>query len=141
MFSKLIEHSQQSFFCDLLATVDSVVAIHKNLWLDDRHQPCLLAQRSVASQRMGVSGDAGMAGSVLANRYDRAPFAETGAKIEILFEALAQAIEAFGNFLAREIRQRFCSVIHFDPGNDASLAEHLNEGPAICGPLPNRFIK
>src|SRR5712691_6002061 len=108
MFGKLTEHNPQSFFCDLLATLDSVAAIHKDLWLDDRHQPRLLAQGGVASQRMGVSRNAGMAGSALANGDDCAPFAEPGAKIEILFEALAQAIQALGDFLAREIRQRFC---------------------------------
>ena len=109
MFSKLIEHSQQSFFCDLLATLDRVAAIHKNFWLDDRHESRLLAQGGIASERMGVSRSAGMAGSALANDDDCPPFAETGAKIEILFEALAQVIQTLGNFLAREIRQRSCS--------------------------------
>src|SRR6266446_2283512 len=141
MLGELTENNAQSFFRNLLATLDSVAAIHKYLWLDDRHQPGLLAQGSIASQRMGVSRNAVMAGTEFANGDDCAPFAETSAKIEILFEMLAQAIQAFGNFLAREIRQRICSFIDLDPGDNALRPEQLKEGPAIPGPLPNRFIK
>src|SRR6266581_8227905 len=141
MLGELTENNAQSFLRNLLATLDSVAAIHKNLWLDDRHQPGLLAQGSIASQRMGVSRNAVMAGTEFANGDDCAPFAETSAKIEILFEMLAQAIEAFGNLLAREVRQCLRSFIDFNPGDNALPPEHFNEGPAILGPLPNRFIE
>src|SRR6266516_1130935 len=111
MLGKLLEHNPQSFFGDLLATLDSMAAIHENLWLYNRRQPGFLAQSGETSQRMGVNRNAGLAGSALANGDDCAPFAETGAKIEIFFEALPQAIQTLGNFLAREIRQRLRSFI------------------------------
>ena len=89
-----------------LAGVDVVLAVHQHLGLDDRHQPALHAQRRIARQRLRVGVDRGVARHVRADVVDGAPLGELGAQADVLLDALAQPVEAFGDRLAGTERQR-----------------------------------
>src|SRR5581483_2055583 len=72
---------------------------------------------------------------------DRAPFAEARAEVKVFLEAIAQAIEAFGDLFAREIGHGFGALVHLDAGDDALAAEQFDERHAAGGALADGFIE
>src|SRR5215470_8492901 len=96
-----MEQRLQAKLGDLVAAVDVVIAVHENLWLDDRNEILVLAQRGIAGERIGIGLDAVIARDSRSDVDHRAPLAEFGAEAAIFDEPLAQAVEAFGDDLAR----------------------------------------
>ena len=83
-----------------------VVAVHEHFGFDHRHDAGFLAQRGIARQRVAVGLDAGAARRVFADRDHRAPLGELRTEARVFVEALAQAVEAFGDHFARKAGQR-----------------------------------
>ncbi len=69
------------------------------------------------------------------------PFAEFRAEIAILDQALAQAVQALSDFLARAKGKRFRSLVDFDTGDSAGLFDHLDERRIVRGFLPDRLVE
>ena len=79
--------------------VDVVVAIQKNLRLNDRHQTSVLADGGVAGEAVGAvsHGNLGRTGR---DGHDGAPLAEAGALLVVLGGALSEAVETLAPGLA-----------------------------------------
>ena len=60
---------------------------------------------------------------IFADRDDGAPLRELGAELHVFFEALRQAVEAFGDRLARAERQRLGAGVDLDARHHALLLE------------------
>ena len=68
------------------------------------------------------------------------PLGEAGAELPVLGESLAQAVEPFGDRLAREQRHRLRADVDLDAGDRAGGLEHLDERDAVVGRLPDRLV-
>src|SRR3546814_11261597 len=82
-----------------------------HLRLDDRHDAGFLAQRRITGQRMRVGLDAIVTRNAIADRDDGAPLREARTGFAILHEPFAQAVEAFGDRLARRARQLLGALV------------------------------
>ena len=133
-------HGVQGPLGDLLATLNSVIAIHQHLRLDDGHQTRFLTNRRVARQRVCIGGDAGGTGDVRANVDHRAPLGKFCAELHIVRATLGQIIEALGHRFAGAERQRLGACIDLDARQHAILVQQINERGAIGGFLAQRFI-
>ena len=71
----------------LPAAVDRMIALHEHFRPDDRHEHCFLAQGGVAGQSLRV-------------RFNATP-AGNGTHLKVFFEAVAQPVQAYGDFLVR----------------------------------------
>src|SRR4029078_6859265 len=80
----------------LRALLDRVRPVLKDLGLDDRNDPRLLAERGVARECMRVRPDAVLAGEALGDRICRPPLGALRAQLAALVQAVAQAVEALG---------------------------------------------
>ena len=98
-----------------------VRAIHQHFRLDDRDDAVFLAERGIARQRMRIRVDGELRGNAFRDVDDRAPLGEAGAELVVLDQPLAQAIEPFGDRLAREAGERLRARIDLDAGDDAEL--------------------
>ena len=126
-----------------------MAAVHQHFGLDDGHQARFLAQRGVARERMGVGGDAasaGPAGSAVAaspvfeaDADHAAPLGKAGAHVAVRVQALAQPVQAFGDFLAGVPRQVLGTDVDLDADEDARVCEDFGEwhaiGPALADGL------
>ncbi len=135
----LVEHLQGELG-DLGAAVDVVIAVHDHFRLDDRHDAFVLAERGIAGERMRIGIDASIARNAGADIDHRAPFGELGAEPPIFGEPLAQAVEAFGDHLARTERQGMRALVHLDAGERAGGLDDLDEGGAVLGLLPDGLV-
>ena len=127
--------------CDLAAYIHSVNALHQHLRLDDGDQPGLLAQRSIARQRVGVGVDASATGRPLADGEHRTPLGEARAHLRIFNETCAQPVQALSDLLSRKCRHRLCPGIDLDAGNDSSVHQGFGERRGLIRPLPDRLIE
>ena len=125
----------------LLARGDRVVAVHQDLGLDDRHDVGLLAQGRVARHRVGVRVDREIGRGALADDDRRAPLREARAELAVLGESLAQPVQALGDGLAGEQRERLRAGVDLDPGDRAGGLEDLHEGDAVVRRLPDRLVE
>src|SRR6185312_8324808 len=95
--------------------------------LDDRNDLLLLAERRIARERMRIRLDAAVARDRRADVDDGAPLGELGAELAVFDQPLAQAVEAFGDGLARAERQRLGARIDLDAWNCAGLRDELDQ--------------
>ena len=100
-----------------------MAAVHQHFRLDDRHDVVLLAERRVARQRVRVRLDGERGRNAVADVDDRAPLGEARAELVVLDEALAQAIQALGDGLAREAGERLRAGVDLDARDDAVLRQ------------------
>ena len=84
--------------------------------------------------------DARVCGSAVADVDHRAPFGEARAELVIFGQTLAQAVEPFGDRLARAMRQRLGAGIDLDAGNGAGRFDQRDQRRAVLGLLPDRFV-
>ena len=125
---------------DVLAACDVMVAVHQHFRLDDRHDAVFLRQRGIARQRLGIGIDAVVGRECRADIDHRAPFGEARAQLVIFDEALAQAVQAFGDGFARASGQRLGAVIHLDAGHRAGRFDQLDQRRAVLGLLADGFV-
>ena len=59
----------------------------------------------------------------------------------VLGEALAQAVEPFGDGLAGGERERLCPGVDLDTGDDPLVFEHLHQLRAVGGRLTDRLVE
>ena len=121
--------------------LDRVVAVHQHLGLDDRDEARLLRERGVAGERVRVRPDAVLARDPVADRDHGAPLGEPRAELAVLREALAQAVEALGDLLARRERERLRALVDLDPGDDPEPLEQLRERLAVGRALADRLVE
>ena len=98
MREKFAEHRAQHFVGDLATLLQRMLAIHDNLRFDNRNEACLLAQRRITSQSMGIGFNATPTRKPIADRNHRAPFGEARAHLKIFVKAITQSVQAFGDF-------------------------------------------
>ena len=118
-----------------------MIAVHKHLRLDDRHQPCLLRKRRKPCQRVGVGVDAVLTGDPVTDGDHRSPLCEPRPQFVIFIQAIAQSIQTFRDFLIRRTCQGLRTFVHFDAGNDPLLSQDLYEGRTIVCLLADRLVK
>jgi hypothetical protein len=69
-----------------------------------------------------------------------APLGEACACSVVLLAALGQVVEALRGGLAGRARELHGALVHLDAGDDALLAEHLDEGGAIVRLVEQRLL-
>jgi hypothetical protein len=69
-----------------------------------------------------------------------APLGEAGAKLPVLGQALAEAVEALGDRLAGSVRERLGTLVDLDPRDDSTPREQLGEGGAVVRALADRLV-
>ena len=69
-----------------------------------------------------------------------APFGEARAQLVILLQALAQAVQAFGDRFAGTARQRLGAGIDLDAGNRAGGFDQLDQRRAVLGLLADGLV-
>src|SRR6476659_476622 len=100
LVAQLREHRVQRARRHLEAPLDRVVAVHQDLWLDDRDEPGLLRERGIARERVRVRTEAVLARDAFADRDHAAPLREARAELAVFLQPRAQAVEALGDGLA-----------------------------------------
>src|SRR5690606_31631557 len=75
-----------------------------------------------------------------ARRSSDLPLGKACTELVVLGEALAQAVEALGDLLARAQRKILGAGIHLDARNDAELLQQLRERRAVGGGLANGLV-
>ena len=138
---QLAENHSQHVLRDFLAALQRVRAVHRHFGFDDGHQSGLLAQGGITRQGMRIGGGTSPAGDAVTDGDHRAPLGEARAHLEIFRQALAQTIQAFGDFFTRMAGQFFCAGIHLDTGNDARIEQGFGKRPAIFGLLAYRLVE
>jgi hypothetical protein len=88
-----------------------------------------------------IGADAIIAGDARPDIDDRAPLAEFRAKVPILDQSLAQAVEAFGDDLAGGEGKRLRSLVDLDAGNRAGLLDYLDERASVFRLLPDCLVE
>ena len=121
---ELAEHRALRPLGDLVAALDGVAgvrAVHQHLRLDDRHDAGFLAQRRIAGERVRVGLDAVPRRQAVGDGDDGAPLGEAGAELVVLGQALAQAVEPFGDRLDLGVRagERLGAGVDLDAGDRA----------------------
>ena len=109
-----------------------MIAVEQHFGLDDRNNRGLLAQRSVARQRVGVGVQAGVSGSARADRDHGAPLGKAGAQLEVFGQPPAQSVEPLGDLLARAEREIMGALVHFDARDDPLFLEVARERFVAC---------
>ena len=117
--------------------------VHQHLGFHDGHQPCFLAERRIASQRLGVRFQACGAGQTLLrlNADHRPPLGETRPQFAVLPQPLPQAVQTLGDRLMRVAGQWPGTQVHLDAGQDAAFPQQLREKPPGGALLAQGFIK
>lgn len=77
---------------------------------------------------------------MLADVDDRTPLGEARTQLVVLLQALAQAVQAFGDQLARAAGQRVRTLVHLDARNHAVVGHVLGERHAVPGRLADGFV-
>ena len=104
-------------------------------------RPASWRERGVARERVGVRPEAVLARDALADRDHGAPLGEACAERAVLLEALAQAVEALGDRLARRERERLGAAVDLDPRDDPLPREQLRERRPVGGRLADRLVE
>ena len=117
-----------------------MVAFHEHFRLDNRHQSRFLAQRGVAGQSLRIGFDAALAGNAIADRDHRAPLGKTGAHLKVFFEAVAQSVQTFGDFLAGMSGQILCARVDLDSRNDSCIEDGFDKERAVFLPLADGLV-
>jgi hypothetical protein len=126
---------------DVGAAVDVVRAINKDLGLDDRHQPVLLADDGVASEALRIQINGELRRLVGADLEDGAPLGEAGTSLVVLGASLAKVIMALGGGLLLGAGNLDCALVHLDAREDTTLLEDIDEGLAILGLLVQGLLE
>ena len=90
---------------------------------------------------MRVRPDAVVARHPLADRDDSAPLREPRAELVVLLEALAEAVEAFGDGFALGSGKRLRALVDLDPRDDPAALEQLRERRPVRGALADRLVE
>ena len=141
MFIQTVKDAFQRLLGDFEVPFNRMFPIHEHLRLHDRHYVTFLTKRRIARQRLRVCVNACGCGNFLADRDDGAPFGKARAQLPIFRQPVAQAVQALGDFLAREICHRFGALIDLDSRNDPLLLQRFDERATVASLLPNRFVK
>ena len=70
----------------------------------------------------------------------RAPLGKTGSHLGVFSQAVAQAVQTFGDLLSGMTRQVLCTGVDFDAGNDSRIGDGLSKGSAIILLLADRLV-
>ena len=140
MRKQLAEHCSQHFVCDLATLLQRMLAIHDDLRFDNRNETCLLTQRRITSQCMGIGFNAAPTRKPIADRNHRAPLGKARAHANVFSKSVAQSIQAFCDLFTRMPGQLLGACIHFDAGNDTRLNEDFDKGRTIFLLLPDGFV-
>src|SRR2546426_7553318 len=127
MIEERLENEFQSHFGHFKVAFEGMVAIHEDFRLNNWNESSLLSESSKSCQRVGVGFEASAAGNIRADGDDGPPFGEARAELGVFGQALAQTIEAFGDFLAGKRSHRLGAVIHLDARDDALSPEQLDQ--------------
>src|SRR5665213_3637442 len=117
-----------------------MIAFHKHFRLYNRHQARFLTQRGVAGQRLRIGLDAAPAWNSGADRNHRTPLGKTGTHLKILFQAVAQSVQTFGDFLSGMSSQVLCARVDLYARNDSGVDDGFDKGSAIFLPLADRLV-
>ena len=80
-------------------------------------------------------------GMSFADRDHGAPLREARAELAVLVQTFAEPVEAFSDGLTFGERERLCSRVHFDPGDDSLRLEQLREGGSVGRALAERLVE
>ncbi len=80
------EHRSQHFVRNFATLLQRMVTIHDDLRFDNRDETCLLAQRRIASQSMGIGFNAAPTRDPIADRNHCAPFGKARAHLKIFLQ-------------------------------------------------------
>ena len=80
------------------------------------------------------------AGNAIAHGNHCAPLGETGAHLKVFREAVAQSVEAFGDFLSGMTGHVLGAGVDFDAGNDSRIGDGFHEGSAVFLLLADRLV-
>ena len=109
---------------------DVVTAVHQHLRLDDRHEPGLLSERCVASQRVCVHPDAVLARDAVADREHGTPFRE--ARPELPARRAVRAARPARRWpFPRCERELLRALVDLDPGDDPLPLEDQRERRSV----------
>ena len=123
------------------APADRVPAVHQHLRLDDRRQPRLLCERCVPGQCVGVGLDAGGCRPLVTDPDDGAPLGEPRAQCDVLLEVAPKPVEALGDHLVRESRERLGPRVDLDAGDQPGIGEDLGGPATVVRALSDRLVE
>src|SRR5262249_51054040 len=80
--------------------LDAMTSIHEHFRFNNRNEPLLLAQGCIATERMRIRFDAGLARQSIRDTDDGAPFGKARADGAVLLQAVPQSVQTFGDSLS-----------------------------------------
>lgn len=123
------------------ASLNVMISVSENLWLNDWHQAVVLANGSVSGQRVSSLVDGQLGWSPVANLEHGSPL---GKAAPLLVEGLCagcQAVQTLRGRLVIGAAQNDQTLVEFDASVDVSRTEQLNEVLALGRSLVNRLLK
>ena len=100
----------------------------------------LLAEGGVAREGVGVGVEAVVRGDAVTDGDDGAPLGELGAELDVLREAVAQAVEPLGDGLTFGSGEGLGAHVDLDAGVDPLGGEQVREACAVGGGLAQGFV-
>lgn len=126
---------------DLLAPLEVVVAVGKDLGLDDRHYSGALADGRVAGQDVGVLEDGQLGGAVLLDLEDATPLGEVATILLVLDATGLEIVKTLGRALVVGSEKWDHTGVDLDSRNDVTLLQEVDERGSIVGLLVQGLVK
>src|SRR5215211_3667635 len=127
--------------CGIVALLDRVISVDKDLGLDYGDQVVLLGERRIQGERLRVGLDAALGGGPIPYRDNCPPLSEARPELAVFGEPVAQAVEALGELLAFRKRQIDRALVHLDAGDYAGVLEYLRHRGAVRGLLADGLVE
>src|SRR5919112_748982 len=126
--------------CGIVALLDRVISVDKDLGLDYGDEIVLLGERRVEGERLSVGLYTALRGDAIPYGYDSSPLGEARPEFGVFGEPLAESVEALGELLAFREGQIDGALVHLDTGDDAGVLERLGHGGAVRGLLAEGLV-
>jgi hypothetical protein len=86
--------------CGIVALLDRVISVNKDLGLDYGDEVVLLGERRIQGERLRVGLYAALGGDAIPYGYDSPPLGEARPELGVFGEPLAESVETLGELLA-----------------------------------------
>lgn len=140
--SQGFEGRGQDTLRDVGAVLDTVPAVHEDLWLHNGHEAILLGDARLPREDICIRLDRQLRRrAALLDMQDTPPFGEASALGIVLGAAIPEAVDALSHSLAVRARQNLHALIDLDSGDDAIFLQDVGEALPGIVRLEQRLLE
>src|SRR5215218_4338898 len=121
--------------CGIVALLDGVISVDKDLGLGYGDEVVLLGERRIEGERLRVGPYAALGGDAIPYGYDSPPLGEARPELSVFGEPLAKTVETLGELLAFREGQIDGTLIYLDTRDDAGVRQYPGHLGAVRGLL------